>query len=92
MPLLLKDFSAKKKKAAFFEFVPKKRHSLDFEQILDRLRRHYVLITVETNEILVVRFLKAKITLFKSGILTVEKIKTAARAKKILQKFLEKIN
>jgi len=47
-----------------------------------------VLITVETNEILVVRFLKAKITLFKSGILTVEKIKTAARAKKILQKFL----
>ena len=87
--LSLKEFSAKKKPAGAFEFSPEKPHSLDFEKIFEKLDKAQIVLLVRTDSLLVVRFLKKEIHVFKSGKILVEGAKTIAEAKKILEKFFK---
>jgi len=86
----LSDFKTKKN-GKTIELVSKKPRALDFEQILDELHKKMVLITVETNELIVTRFQGAKISVLKSGKITAESV-SEAKAKKILKSFFEKIS
>lgn len=90
--LSLKDFTIKKRSKTAFEALPKKTRALNFEGIIDKLHKAQAIITVETTELLIVRFAGAKISIFKSGKITVENAKSPGAVKKALGKLFEKIS
>jgi ArsR family metal-binding transcriptional regulator len=92
MALLLKDFSAKKKKPLVFEFSPSKPHALEFEPIIEKLNQKSIILLVQTSDLIAARILEKKVHLFRSGKIIIEGTKTQANAKKILEKFLAIIN
>ncbi|MDD5163678.1 MAG: hypothetical protein PHD95_05745 [Candidatus ainarchaeum sp.] len=92
MALLLKEFSAKKKEALVFEFLPGKLHALEFEPIIEKLNQKQIILLVQTGGLIIARISEKKVHLFRSGKIIVKGTKTLAEAKKILEKFLEIIN
>ncbi len=92
MALLLKEFSAKKKKPLIFEFTPGKLHALEFGPIIEKLNQKSIIILVQTDNLIVARISKKEVHLFRSGKIIIEGTKTLAEAKKILEQFLKIIN
>lgn len=74
-----------------FEFLPKKKQSLDLKQIGVSLKKNGVLIDVETTFLIMARVGGSGVSLFKSGKIIVKDTNIEKEARKIAELLIKKM-
>lgn len=88
----LKDFVVQPCKSRLaFEFLPKKKESLELGKIADALKRNDLELEVETPFMLIVLLNKKQITVFKSGKILVKETETEQEARKTAELLMQKM-
>jgi len=88
----LKDFVMQPCKSRMaFEFLPKKKDSLEIEKICANLKQGGIEIEVETAFLLVCRLEKHGISVFKSGKIIVKDCESEQDARKIAELLIQKM-
>ncbi len=88
----LKDFVVQPCKSRMaFEFLPKKKDSLEIEKICANLKRSGIEIEVETAFLLVARIEKHGISVFKSGKIIVKDCENEKDARKTAELLIHKM-
>lgn len=92
MSLELKDFVVEPCKSRLaFEFLPKKKQSLNLKKIAIAFKKNGVLIEVETDFLIMARLKDSGISLFKSGKIIVKDTNIEDEARKIAQSLIKKM-
>lgn len=88
----LKDFVVEPCKSRLaFEFLPKKKDSLDLEKMADGLRKNKVEIEVQTPFMLVVTINNRGASVFKSGKIIVKECGNEPEARKTAEMLIQKM-
>jgi TATA-box binding protein (TBP) (component of TFIID and TFIIIB) len=88
----LKDFVVQPCKSRMaFEFLPKKKDSLDLEKIAAALRQKGVEIEVQTPFVLVVNFNHQGASIFKSGKIIMKDCQNEEEARKTAESLIQKM-
>jgi TATA-box binding protein (TBP) (component of TFIID and TFIIIB) len=90
--LELKDFVMQPCKSRLaFEFLPKKKDSLDLEKIAERLAKNGVEIEVQTPFLLVISLNNRGASIFRSGKIIVKECENEPEARKTAEMLIQKM-
>jgi len=91
--LELSDFTGKPCRSRLaYEFVPKRKHSLNLEKAAKNLKKNDVMMDVVSPYLLMMSLDGKSLSLFKSGKIIVKETKNAAKARKIAEKLVSHLN
>lgn len=75
-----------------YEFVPKKSHNLNLEDVARKLRENEVFVEMETPQLLMLKIGGKGVSLFKSGKIIVKSTNEKQVARNIAEKLVSKID
>ncbi|MDO8538666.1 MAG: hypothetical protein Q7S21_07340 [archaeon] len=89
----LKDFIGQPcKSKSDYEFIPKKSHQLNLNQICAKLKNNGITIEIETPYLLMLRVDLKSVSFFKSGKIIVKTVSDSAKARKIAEKVISSLD
>ncbi|MDO8627993.1 MAG: hypothetical protein Q7K42_06000 [Candidatus Diapherotrites archaeon] len=74
-----------------YEFIPKKQMNFDLQEVNDKLLEKQVFVEVNTPYLLIAHIQETAVSFFKSGKIMVKNTKDMNLARKIAEKFIEKV-